>query len=68
MHGAASRTSVSWGCDVPISKHYGGHGAKIAAAMKEQYGNRWKEVFYATENARKKHRYDQMVKKGAKKK
>jgi len=38
---------------MPISKHYGGHGAKVAAAMKKQYGDRWEEVFYATENKKK---------------
>jgi hypothetical protein len=41
---------------MPISKHFGGHGEEVAANMKEQYGNRWKSVFYATENARKKHK------------
>lgn len=46
-----------------IGKHYGGHGEKVAASMKEQYGEDWKRVFYATENARKKHRYDRMIRK-----
>jgi hypothetical protein len=48
---------------MPISKHYGGAGEKVAASMKDQYGDRWKEVFYATENARKKHRYNRMIRK-----
>lgn len=52
---------------MPLSKHYGGAGAKVAASMKEQYGEDWKRVFYATENARKKDRYDRMLKKGSKK-
>lgn len=47
---------------MPLSKHYGGHGAKVAAAMKEQYGDRWERIFYATENARKKHRITQTLK------
>lgn len=51
---------------MPLSKHYGGHGKKVAAAMKKQYGDRWEEVFYATENARKKRKYDDMLKKKGK--
>jgi hypothetical protein len=51
---------------MPLSKHYGGHGEKVAASMKEQYGDRWKEVFYATENARKKHRYTRMISRAKK--
>ncbi len=39
---------------MPLSKHYGGSGAKVAASMQKQYGEDWKRVFYATENARKK--------------
>jgi hypothetical protein len=39
---------------MPISKHFSGHGEEVAADMKKEYGSRWKEVFYATENARKK--------------
>jgi hypothetical protein len=38
---------------MPISKYYGGHGEKVARAMKAKYGEDWKRVFYATENKRK---------------
>jgi hypothetical protein len=40
---------------MPLSKHYGGHGEKVMAAMKTQYGaKKAKKVFYATEQAQKK--------------
>ena len=40
---------------MPLSKHYGGSGAKVMANMKEQYGEeKGERVFYATENKRKK--------------
>jgi hypothetical protein len=39
---------------MPLSKHYGGHGRKVWASMVKQYGeDRAKQIFYATENARK---------------
>ena len=39
---------------MPLSKHYGGHGAKVMAAMKKQYGpEKAERVFYATENKMK---------------
>ena len=47
----------------PIGAHYGGSGEKVAASMKKQYGSRWKEVFYATEAAKKKHRVKKAMKK-----
>ena len=49
---------------MPLSAHYSGKGEKVAASMKKQYGSRWKQVFYATENARKKHRVKRAMKKG----
>jgi hypothetical protein len=48
---------------MPISKHYSGHGEEVAESMQKQYGDRWKQVFYATENARKKHHVERMLKK-----
>lgn len=42
---------------MPLSKHYGGHGAKVMRAMKSRYGEeKGERVFYATENKRKKER------------
>jgi hypothetical protein len=39
---------------MPLSKHYGGHGAKVMKNMKKEYGEeKGKKVFYATENKRK---------------
>ena len=39
---------------MPLSKHFGGHGAKVMSAMKKQYGaEKGKRVFYATENKKK---------------
>jgi len=39
---------------MPVSKYYGGHGAKVMAAMKKQYGEKKGErVFYATANKEK---------------
>ena len=39
---------------MPISKYYGGHGSKVMASMKKQYGSeKGERVFYATAN--KKH-------------
>jgi len=35
---------------MPISKYFHGEGEKVAASMKKTYGDRWKRVFYATEN------------------
>ena len=51
---------------MPIGKYYGGHGEEVAEHMKKQYGSRWKEVFYATQNkmAKKKHAVSKAVKKG----
>jgi hypothetical protein len=41
---------------MPLSKHFSGHGEEVASDMQKRYGSRWKSVFYATENARKKHK------------
>lgn len=38
---------------MPISKYYHGHGEKVMSDMKQRYGDRAEEVFYATANARK---------------
>lgn len=39
---------------MPLSKHYGGHGAEVMANMKKEYGEeKGKKVFYATENRKK---------------
>lgn len=41
---------------MPLSKHYGGHGAEVMAAMKRTYKDpkTAERVFYATENKKKK--------------
>jgi len=39
---------------MPVTKHYKGHGEKVARSMKRRYGKDWKRVFYATENKQKK--------------
>lgn len=40
---------------MPISKHFGGNGAKVMANMMKEYGTaKGKQVFYATENKKKK--------------
>lgn len=42
---------------MPLSKHYGGHGEEVMASMEKEYGSeKAKRIFYATENARKKHK------------
>ena len=39
---------------MPLSKHYKGHGEKVMANMKKEYGEeKGERVFYATENKRK---------------
>jgi hypothetical protein len=39
---------------MPVSKHFGGHGGEVMAAMKKTYGgDKAKKVFYATENKAK---------------
>lgn len=38
----------------PLSKHYGGKGAKVAKTMKKEYGSDWKKYFYGHENNLKK--------------
>lgn len=39
---------------MPLSKYYGGHGEKVMANMKKEYGEKkGKQVFYATANKRK---------------
>ena len=39
---------------MPLSKHFGGSGAKVMRDMKSRYGEKHgEEVFYATENKRK---------------
>lgn len=50
---------------MPISKHYGGSGAKVMRAMRKEYGSeKGEEVFYATENKMKKAKKSKNVKKG----
>lgn len=40
---------------MPISKYFSGHGEQVMANMRGKYGSKKaKEVFYATENKRKK--------------
>lgn len=40
---------------MPLSKHFGGKGAKVMSSMKETYGEeKGEKVFYATEAKRKK--------------
>jgi len=40
---------------MPISKHYKGKGKEVMRKMKKRYGKKkGEEVFYATENKRKK--------------
>lgn len=41
---------------MPISEHYSGRGKVVAKKMKQRYGKRWKNVFYATEQKRKNER------------
>ena len=40
---------------MPVSEHYGGEGKKVMRSMMKTYPDpkKAKEVFYATENARK---------------
>ena len=40
---------------MPLSKHYGGRGAKVMRSMKETYPSEKKaeQVFYAAENKRR---------------
>lgn len=41
---------------MPLSKYYGGHGEKVMANMKKEYGEeKGERVFYATSNKKKKH-------------
>lgn len=35
---------------MPINKYYKGHGDEVMKSMRKKYGNRAKEVFYATAN------------------
>lgn len=40
---------------MPLSKYFGGHGSKVMSSMKKKYGEKkGEEVFYATNNKRKK--------------
>jgi hypothetical protein len=48
---------------MPVSEHFKGHGNEVAQSMKRQYGGRWKEVFYATENKQKKKRRKKAARK-----
>ena len=50
---------------MPLSKHYGGKGAKVMRSMRKQYGKRAEEVFYKTENKMKKKGYTSHMPKGA---
>lgn len=39
---------------MPLSKYFGGHGKKVMANMKKEYGEeKAEQVFYATSNKRK---------------
>ena len=38
---------------MPLSKHYKGKGEKVAKNMQQEYGDDWKQVFYATEQKQK---------------
>jgi hypothetical protein len=38
---------------MPISEYYGGHGERVMKDMRKKYGNRAKEIFYATANKRR---------------
>lgn len=38
---------------MPTNKYYGGHGESIMRSMKERYGEKGEEVFYATANKHK---------------
>lgn len=41
---------------MPLSKYYGGSGAKVMKNMKKEYGEeKGERVFYATANKKKKH-------------
>ena len=45
------------GALMPVSKYFKGHGTKVMAAMKEQYGEeKGEHVFYAKANKMKKKR------------
>jgi uncharacterized protein YeeX (DUF496 family) len=52
---------------MPLAKYFGGHGEEVASDMQGRYGSRWKEVFYATENARKQHKVKRDVERAKKK-
>jgi hypothetical protein len=52
---------------MPLSKHFSGKGEEVASSMKKQYGSKWKSIFYATENARKKGKVAHAMKKAKKK-
>lgn len=41
---------------MPLNKHFEGHGAEVMKSMEKTYGKgeKAKQVFYATENKRKK--------------
>lgn len=42
---------------MPISKYFGGHGSEVMKKMKEKYGKRGEQVFYATAAKSKKKEY-----------
>jgi len=52
---------------MPLSKHFGGKGAKVMASMRGTYPTKKKaeEVFYATENKRKSKKKKSHSKKSA---
>mgnify|MGYP001575199957 CR=1 FL=1 len=45
---------------MPLSSHFSGHGDEVASSMKKQYGDKWQDVFYATENKMKKRKRKKM--------
>jgi hypothetical protein len=58
--GSISHPSPEGGNLMPLFKHFQGHGATVMASMRNAHPDysedRLKEMFYATENARKKKR------------
>ena len=53
---------------MPLGKHYSGHGNEVMASMKATYAGKKsadevRRIFYATENARKKHSVRKAMKK-----
>ena len=45
---------LTGGGGMPLADYFKGHGDEVAKNMKSQYGDKWKQVFYATSNKMKK--------------